>query len=566
MTCPDELAVVTFVDGELDAPEAVALREHAARCARCRELLAAVRAERELLSAVLQEGLLDEPVPEMEALAAWASNREAPARAARGTDAAGRAASADRWRELASLAAAVSVVVGAALLAGGIVAVWRAFPLFEWLNPFHPSGQLTWLFTGSTLALFEGGPLLTSLVTTVSQAAAVLLLLAVVLSVARTTRRAAVTGLLAVVFAALAAPGEAFVVRPSDDDVVVPAGDTIDDTLIASGNRIVVEGTVTGDVIAGGRHIVIRGKVGGNLIGWAQYVEVDGEVGGSVFASGQEITVRGSVGGGVHGFGQHVRAIGGSHIAGSVASFAQTLTIDGVVERDVHFSGAEVDVTGVVRRNLDAEARRITLGTGSRVGGVLTAKVVDPDDLRVEPGATVGGEREVVLWGEGASVSPYLTRAFYLRQTLWLLAALLTGWLLFRLAPGASEVRFETPAAAIRTLGVGLLCVCAAPVAAIIAALTLVGLPVAVVAIGLWALAIYLAKIPVALFLGRTILGPSGRGGLVPALLVGLLAVFVAVELPFVGWVIDLALTLIGVGVLCTWVLRAYRASRAVPA
>ena len=565
MTCPDELALATFVDGELDAPEAVALREHAARCARCRELLAAVRAERELLSAVLQEGLLEDPAPEMEAAASWASDKEATA-AAWASTVAGRAAQGNRWRELASLAIAVSVVVVAASLAAGVGAIWRALPVFDWLNPFHPSGQLTWLFTGSTLALFEGGPLLTSLATAISQAASVLLLLAVVLSVARATRRAAVTGLLAVVFAALAAPGEAFVVRPSDGDVVVPAGETIDDTLIASGNRIVVEGTVTGDVIAGGRHIVIRGKVGGNLIGWAQYVEVEGEIGGSVFASGQEVTIRGPVGGGVHGFAQHVRVIKGSRVAGSVASFAQTLAIDGVVGRDVHARGAEVDVTGVVRRDLDAEAMRITLGAGSRVGGVLTAKVVDPDDLRVEPGATVGGAREVVLWGEGASVSPYLTRTFYVRQTLWLLAAFLTGWLLFRLAPGASDVRFETPAAAIRTLGVGLLCVCTAPVAAIIAAVTLVGLPVAAVVIGLWALAIYLAKIPVALFLGRTILGPSGRGGLVPALLVGLLAVFVAVELPVIGWVIDLALTLIGVGVLCTWVLRAYRASRTVPA
>ena len=58
MTCPDELAVVTFVDGEMDASGAAALRNHAARCTRCRESLAAVRAERELLSAVLQEGLL----------------------------------------------------------------------------------------------------------------------------------------------------------------------------------------------------------------------------------------------------------------------------------------------------------------------------------------------------------------------------------------------------------------------------------------------------------------------------------------------------------------------------
>ena len=565
MTCPDELALATFVDEEMDAPEALALGDHVASCARCRERLAAVHAERELLSAVLQEGLLDDPAPATEASATWASDQDAPA-AARAATVAGRAAQANRWRELASLGAAVSVVVGAALLAAAVGAIWRAFPVFEWLSPFHPSGQLAWLFTGSALALFEGGPLLTSLVTAVSQTAAVLLLLAVVLSVARATRRAAVTGLLAAVLTVLATPGEAFVVRSSDDGVVVPAGDTIDDTLIASGDRIVVEGTVTGDVIAGARHIVILGRVGGNLVGWAQYVEVDGEVGGSVFASGQEVTVRGAVGGGVHAFAQDVRVIKGSRVAGSVASFSQTLAVDGVVERDVQFRGAEVDVTGTVRRDLDVEGMRITLGAGSRIGGGLTAKVVDPDDLRVEPGATLGRAPEVRLWNEGPSPSPYLTGTFYLRQTLWLLAAFLTGWLLFRLAPGASVVRFETPAAAIRTLGVGLLCVCAAPMAAVIAAVTLVGLPVAVVAIGLWALAIYLAKIPVALFLGRTILGPSGRGGLVPALLVGLLAVFVAVELPFVGWVIDLALTLIGVGVLCTWVLGAYRASRTVPA
>ena len=566
MTCPDELALATFMDGETDASGAAALRGHVARCARCRELLETLRAERKLLSDVLQEGLFDAPAPDIGALAAWASNREAPVEAAGAAEDIGRAASAGRWRELASLAAAVFVVVGAGLLAGGIVSAWRALPLFEWLNPFHPAGLLTWLFTGSSFALFEGGPLLTFLATASSQAAAALLLLVLVLSAARTFRRAAVTGLLAVAFALLAVPGEAFEIRPSDDDVVVAAGDTIDDTLIASGDRIVVEGTVTGDVIAGGRHIVVLGRVGGNLVGWAQYVEVDGEVGGSVFATGQEITVRGSVGGGVHGFAQHVRVIRGSRVAGSVASFSQTLTVDGVVERDVRAGGGEVDVTGVVRRNLDVEAMRIILGPGSRVGGMLTAKVRDPEDLRVESGATLAEEPRVLSGADGASPGQYLTGAFYLRQALWLLAAFLSGWLLFRLAPGAGDVRFETPAAAIRTLGVGVLCVVATPVAAVIAAVTLVGLPVAAAAIGLWALAIYLAKIPVALFLGRTILGPGGRGGLVLALLVGLLAVFVAVELPVIGWVIDLALTLIGVGVLCTWVLETYRASRAVPA
>ena len=105
----------------------------------------------------------------------------------------------------------------------------------------------------------------------------------------------------------------------------------------------------------------------------------------------------------------------------------------------------------------------------------------------------------------------------------------------------------------------------ATPVAALIAGLTLVGLPLALVALALWALGIYLGKIPIALFLGRTVLGPRGGGGPTLALLVGLLAVFVAVNLPFVGWIVNLALTLIGVGGLFAWALAAYRGSRAAP-
>ena len=178
-----------------------------------------------------------------------------------------------------------------------------------------------------------------------------------------------------------------------------------------------------------------------------------------------------------------------------------------------------------------AQAGRISVGPHGRIDGTLTARVSDPDDLRIDGGATLGTEPRVQLWSGESSPSRYLTGSFYLRQAVGLLAAFVTGWLLLLVAPGATDVRFETPVAVLKTLGVGFLCVLATPVAAIIAGVTLVGLPVALVAFGLWALGIYLAKIPVALFLGRTFLGPHGSGsGPLLALLVGLLAVFVAVR------------------------------------
>ena len=51
----------------------------------------------------------------------------------------------------------------------------------------------------------------------------------------------------------------------------------------------------------------------------------------------------------------------------------------------------------------------------------------------------------------------------------------------------------------------------------------------------------------------------NGPGGVPAALVVGLTTVLVAVNLPFVGWIINLTLTLIGAGALSAWVLDALR-------
>ncbi len=393
------------------------------------------------------------------------------------------------------------------------------------------------------------------------------LLLLVMLVVARGARRVAVTGLLAMTFVAVAVPGEAFVVRTSEGAVAVSADETIDDTLLIRGERVAIDGVVTGDVITGGGRVVIRGTVHGNVVAWAQYVDVDGEVGGSVLASGQFVVVQGRVSGSLYAFAQDVRITEGGSIDGGVASYSDSLAVEGGIARDVRAACGFIGITGSVQRNVGASATRgITVGPRSRIGGTLTAEVPDPDDPEIHPAAALGAEPVVRLADDGTSPSRYLTTSFYIRQALWLVAAFVTGWLLFRLAPGAADVRFETPATALRTLGVGFLCVVAMPVAAVIAGVTLVGLPVALVAFALWGLGIYLAKLPVALFLGRTFLGSYDSGGLAPALLLGLVAVFVAVNLPFVGWIVNLALTLIGVGVLFAWVVAAYRGGDVEPA
>ncbi len=534
MTCPSDLTIMMRADGELEASESVRIDEHVSRCERCRKLLFAMRAERQALAVTLHEAVADP-------------------RTATGASAARSARPA--WSDAGSLGVVVFLVVALA----AATSASQASPFFGWFSPFDPSRLATWLFAVVAFVVFEGVEAVTSVAYVVGPATAAIGLLVVALFMARAARRLAATGLWMVVFGVLEAPSEAFVVRQSDRIVVVPADETIDDTLVTTGERIIVEGTVVGDVVAtAADRLEIRGVVLGNVLAAGRYVEVNGEVGGSVFASCEAIHVRGRVAGSLYALAQRVRVLEAGRIGGSVASYGQTATIEGTVERSVHAAGGHVEVAGTVQRNVSAAAERVTVGPHGRIGGNLTARVPETASLRIDPSAVLSGPPDVRRDNE-APWEKYLTASFYVREVLWLLAALATSWLLFRISPGAAGIRFESPASALRSLCVGILCVVTVPVAAVIG-VALVGLPVAVAALGLLGIGLYLGKIAVALFLGRTFVGTSGSGGLLPALVVGLAAVLVAVNLPFVGWIINVTLTLIGTGALFSSISDAFRA------
>ena len=531
MKCPSDLTIMMRADEELDEPESVQVDEHIGGCARCRELLFAMRAERHVLAAALHEAVADR-------------------RAAAGAD----AIAVRRWSDAGSLGAAVFLVVA---LAVATLSHGSSFP--GGLSPFHPSVLATWLFTGVTFLLFEGVGVVSSIARVVGPPTAAIGSLVVVVTLARAVRRPAATGLWLVMVGMMSASGEAFVVRESDRVVVVPADETVDDTLVATGERIIVEGTVVGDLVAvAAERLEIRGVVRGNVLAAGRYVDVDGEVGGSVFASCEAVLVRGRVRGNLYALARQARVLEGGRIGGSVASYGETATIEGIVERSVRAAGGHVEIAGRVRRGVSAAAERVTVGPHAGIGGSVMARVPEAAALRIDPGAALS-RPPVVVRNDETSLGRYLTASFYVREVLWLLAALVTGGTLFRLSPGAADLRFESPIAALKALCLGCLCVLAIPAVAVVG-IALVGLPVAAAALGFLAVGLYLAKIVVAMSLGRAFVGVNGPGGVPAALVVGLTTVLVAVNLPFVGWIVNVTLTLIGAGALSGWILGALRA------
>ncbi|HUI82868.1 MAG TPA: zf-HC2 domain-containing protein, partial [Candidatus Binatia bacterium] len=238
MECYSEQIVSIFVDGELGPEEAQRLREHVATCRRCRQLMDALRAENRALRESLQE-LAEEAVMPAEF---------APAR---------------RWRAWRDVA-----LVGAVLALSGIASVWinevNIPQALEWLNPFTVSGRTNLLFELSSYLTQGGAAMLRDYAAGVGGLLLLLLLALSALLLGRRWRlRQPGLGLLMVLLV-LSLPGSALERRHSEF-VTVTANETVNDTLLAAGNIVRVDGVVNGDLLAFGQSVEVRGTIKGDL-------------------------------------------------------------------------------------------------------------------------------------------------------------------------------------------------------------------------------------------------------------------------------------------------------------
>src|SRR5690606_3305152 len=145
--------------------------------------------------------------------------------------------------------------------------------------------------------------------------------------------------------------------------------------------------------------------------------------------------------------------------------------------------------------------------------------------------------------------------SFLVREAVSFGAAFLTGLILLWLVPPIARMSLDTAGEAVTSAGIGLVTLVAVPIIAIMTAITLIGLPIAILGVLVWLAAIYLAKIVVAHFIGRKLFARAGRPThFALALLVGLLLVFVVVNVPLVGGLVNFLLTITGLGMLVIFV------------
>jgi len=505
VACLTEFQCAVYADGEAPAREAREISEHVETCPACRRLVSGLRTESRVLVDSFQSTDFIEFELEDETLSAPQAHSLSVAR-------------------FAAFVLAMSVLLR---------------PVLSFVGELQLPQAVYWLVVTAVYVVPAGISVVNSVLNSaVWIAASAILLLAFLMFSRRSMVTSAILSVLALL-TVFSTSGYGLDVRRGDKPVTVPSGETVDDTLVVAGDSVTVEGTVTGDLVAFVRQVTIRGTVKGNVISFAQRIDIQGTVEGSVVGFAQSVETRGQVAHNIYAFGQRV-----------------DIGRDARVEENVTVIAREADIEGTIGKDTFAGAGTINVLSPARIGGALNARVSRSEDVRVEPGATIAGQTDIRTSAAGRS--RYATLSFYVWQIIWLAGAFLSGLVAFRMIPALARANFETSRELLLAAGAGFVALIATPVAAVLASITLIGLPIGLMLGAAWVMAAYLAKIVIAGFIGRSLLQNTGETepSIAPVLLAGLIPVFIATNLPYIGGLINLLLVILGLGAIAIQIVQ----------
>lgn len=384
---------------------------------------------------------------------------------------------------------------------------------------------------------------------------------------ANTTRLHLGAALLAMMLGIMAGPTAALAIETrSGDAITLPAGETIDDDLAAAGGTVTIAGRVAGDVYALGRTVVVTGIIDGDLIAAAEQVTVDGSVLGDVRAGGSQVWVNGQVGKNVSAAGQRVTVSSSGRIGGSVLGGAETLSTFGQIGRGLTVGAGTAQIGGPVGGRVRADVGTLTLGPEARIGGGLDYRA--QNEASLPPGTVAGpitftqAERDDED-DEDEDRPSLLNGLFDVGGLIWLVGSALLGALAIRSFPAApDQIVRDGRRRPLPVLAMGLGILVATPLVGLLAAITLIGLPLTLGLALLYGLGLLLAWPALGVFVGTLMAERVRRARAlydVWLLLLGLVALHLVTHIPVLGGLVTFFGLAFGLGLLAQLVLTRRR-------
>lgn len=356
--------------------------------------------------------------------------------------------------------------------------------------------------------------------------------------------------------------------KTDDSEIVRLSADVIvDHDYFARGPVVEISGTVNGDVYAAGGQILIEGTINGDVLAAGGTVTIAGVVAQDVRVAGGEVTIDGEVGRNVTIAGGTIQLTKAATVQGGLVVAGGKVRISAPIGRATRIAGGTVTISDRISGDLLAAVGSLRLTSAAAVAGDLT--YWSDESASIDPHAQIGGQvlRKTLPDDLRPSPQDLLGALLGVRLALWLtslVSTLVLGFLLLRFYPNATRNAVDRlRAQPMASLGLGVLAFVLIPILAALAAVTVVGLPLALILVAWYVIALYLGRIFVIQGIGQVLLTRLGKqtGGR-RAFLVGLAVYFVFALIPFLGGLITALTLMFGLGATLSMKKAIYDAAR----
>ncbi len=179
------------------------------------------------------------------------------------------------------------------------------------------------------------------------------------------------------------------------DTVTIGKDEVIDDDLVVSGATIVIDGVINGDLVVAGGNIVVNGKVNGSLIMAGRTMTLNGQVSGTVYSAGAAVDVgpQATVARNFFFAGYSYTAASGSVIGRDAVLAGYQAILKGEVQRDLLATLGALQLNGAIGRNVMATVAEPGTATPQFFAPWGGGPELPPS---VAPGLRIGSEAKIV--------------------------------------------------------------------------------------------------------------------------------------------------------------------------
>ena len=312
--------------------------------------------------------------------------------------------------------------------------------------------------------------------------------------------------------------------------------------LVAAAGRISVDYAINGDAVLAAGSIDVRGRVGEDLRIAGGFVTLTGRV------RGEALVVAASL-----GFGPDAEVGGRAWLAGGdvalagrfhhdVKVYARNVLVLGHITGDVHLFGAAIEVL-----------------PSARIDGNLT--YVSNTPIKIHPGARVAGK----VIREPGRLPTLRMPGWPPFRPLLMFGLLAAGALLLALFPRFTASAVQTvQASPLGSLGLGIAIFFSLPPVMLLLVITIIGIPIALMLAGLYAVALLAGFLVAAFFIGERLLklgrwrAEGGYWTRVGMLAIALIILWLVRHVPYVGGLLILVALAIGLGAMALQAFSRY--------